>query len=62
MCDKKGEDVRSKDKEGDIMSATATKFVYRAIVPKGKEDKIPAISKEKLEEFKADVAKYRHKK
>ncbi|WP_267901492.1 hypothetical protein [Caproicibacter fermentans] len=44
------------------MSAVATNYVYKVIVPNGKEDKIPPISKEKLDAFKADIAKYRRKK
>mgnify|MGYP001007713100 CR=1 FL=1 len=59
MCNKEGKSIGTKDKEG---TAVTTNFVYRAIVPKGKENKIPVISKEKLKAFKADVAKYRRKK
>lgn len=62
MCNKEGKSIGTKDKEGTDMAAVTTNFVYRAIVPKGKENKIPVISKEKLKAFKADVAKYRRKK
>lgn len=62
MCDKKGKGVKSKDKEGDIMSAAATNFVYRVGCAKKTEKKVPAISKEKMEAFKADIAKYRRDK